>query len=175
MDNNTSLFFLIFNLSNKSPFSDFLMIFGAETLIYLVFILMLVLTYKGKTSERKALILVLLSLPILVIIIKIIHLFYYETRPFIIYHFSPIIAYGDDASFPSRHASITSAIAFSYTYFKSKWASLFLLFMLWVGLSRIYVGVHYPLDILGGFIVGIISLVISKQIIKLIKNKFLIN
>lgn len=175
MDNNTSLFFLIFNLSNRWASLDFIMIFGAETLIYLVFILTLVLAFKGRSPERKAIILAIVSLPILVIIIKIIHLFYYENRPFITHQLIPLISYGNDASFPSRHASISSAIAFAYTYYKSQWASLFLLFMLWVGLSRIFVGVHYPLDILGGFIVGIISLVISKQIIKLIKNKFLIN
>lgn len=174
MENNTSLFFLIFNLSNKFPLSDFLMIFGAETLIYLVFILMLVLTYKGSAPERKALILALISFPILVIIIKIIHLLYYEYRPFITYQFTPLISYGEDASFPSRHTSIISAIAFSYFYFKSKWSYLFLFSMIWIGLSRIYVGVHYPLDILGGFIVGFISVLISIQIIRLIKMKFFV-
>ncbi|OGE38178.1 hypothetical protein A3B45_03860 [Candidatus Daviesbacteria bacterium RIFCSPLOWO2_01_FULL_39_12] len=170
--NNISVFFLIFNLRNQYPFVDALMIFGAEYLIYLVFILMILLTFKGKINERKAIILALLSLPIAVVLIKIIHLFILEPRPYISYHITPLITYGDDVSFPSRHASIVSAIAFSYLHFKSKWFPLFLFMMVWVGFSRIYVGVHYPIDILGGFLVGIISQIISLQIIKFLKARF---
>lgn len=171
MDINTSLFFLIFNLSNKFPILDFMMIFGAESLIYLVFLLMFVLAYKGKAPERKAIILALVSLPILVIIIKIIHLFYYLDRPFMTYHLSPLILYGNDASFPSRHASIMAAITFAYFFYHSKWASLFLIFMIWAGISRIFVGVHYPLDIIGGILTGFVSILLTKQLIKFLKIK----
>lgn len=174
MDNIT-LFFSIFGLSNKSPFLDVFMIVGARLIIFIAFLLMLILAFKRGTKEKKAFILAIISIPIIILLIKIIHLFYYEPRPFITYHFSPLFPYGADASFPSRHASMMAAIAFSYTYYKSKWTILFLIFMIWVGLSRIFVGVHYPVDILGGFLVGIISLMLSKQLIKLIKNKFLIS
>lgn len=170
--NNISLFFLIFNLRNHYPFVDALMIFGAEYLIYLVFILMILLTFKGGVKERKGIMLALLSLPIALILIKIIHIFFLEPRPYISYHITPLITYGDSASFPSRHASVVSAIAFSYLYFKSGWFPIFLTMMLWIGFSRIYVGVHYPLDILGGFLVGITSQIIGLQIIKFLKNKF---
>lgn len=170
---NLGLFFLIFGASSKSNLLDFVMIFGAEYAIYFVFILMFFFSIKGGIKEKKSLFLALICLPIAVIIVKLIHLFFFEPRPFIDYDISPLIQHKADASFPSRHTLIAAVIAFSYIYFKSKWAPLFLLLMLWVGISRIYVGVHYPLDIIGGIATGIITLLIALQIKKIIKVKFL--
>ena len=168
---NTSLFFLIFNLHNQSVLLDDLMIFGARYLILIAFLLFFILAFKGNAKEKKAFILAILALPITVLIIMGIHLFFVEPRPFVTYHFTPLYPFNPDASFPSRHASFIAVIAISYIYFKSMWAALFLIFMLWVGISRIYVGVHYPVDIIGGIIVGIISLIISKIILNSLKSK----
>lgn len=172
MDNIT-LFFLIFSLNGRIWTLDNLMIFAAQYLIYLTILMVFVLSFKGGTKERKAMLLAFLALPIAVLLIKAIHLIFFEPRPFVDFHFSPLISHNADASFPSRHAAIMSVVAFSYTYLKSKWAPVLLFFMLWVGAARIFVGVHFPQDIIGGFVVGLISLIIALQIIKLIKLRFL--
>lgn len=169
---NTSLFFLIFGLGGHTPLVDALMIFGARYLIFIGFLLSLFLIFKGTVKERKAFVLMVLAIPITVLIIMGIHIFLYEPRPFVTYHFTPLYPYNPDASFPSRHASFISIMAFSYLYFKSKWSYTFIVFLLWIGISRVYTGVHYPLDILGGILVGIISLVVAGQVMKFLKNKF---
>ena len=169
---NLSLFLLIFGISNKNDLLDFLMIFGAEYLIYLMLILTIFFAIKGKVPERKSLLLFLISFPILVLLIKFIHLFFFEPRPYVTNDILPLITHKADASFPSRHASISFAIAFAFLYFKSKWGTPLLLLAFWVGISRVYVGVHYPLDILGGIAVGIISQTIALQIKKLLKISF---
>lgn len=166
---NFSLFFLIFGASHQNPFLDQLMIFGAEYVIYLTFILMFYFSIKGNLAEKKSLILALICLPVAAIIVKIIHLFYFQQRPFVAYDFLPLITQGADASFPSRHTLTMSVSALPFMYFKSKWAPLFLFLTLWVGISRIYVGVHYPLDILGGILISILSLIIGLQITKQLK------
>lgn len=168
---NVSLFFLIFGLNNESQLADLLMIFGAEHLIFLMLILSFVFAVKGKIPERKSLLLFLVSFPILVLLIKFIHLFLFEPRPYITNDILPLITHQADASFPSRHASISFAMAFAFLYFKSKLGIPILLMASWVGISRVYVGVHYPLDILGGFVVGAVSLIIAKQIVKFLKIK----
>lgn len=170
---NVDLFFLIFNLRNQSVLLDNLMIFGARYLILVAFLLFFILAVKGSIKEKKAFLISILALPVATLIIMGIHLFIVEPRPFVTYHLTPLYTYNPDASFPSRHASFIAVLAFSYIYFKSKWALLFLIFMIWVGISRIYVGIHYPLDILGGFIVGIVSLVIALHLKKLIQISFL--
>lgn len=147
------------------------MIFSARFIIYLTFLLMFILAFKGGIKEKKALILATLSIPILVLIIKGIHIFYFAERPFVSLQFNPLIDVEEDASFPSRHAAIVSSIAFAYLYFKSKWAVFLLLLMLWVGISRVYVGAHYPIDILGGIIVGFVSIFIARQVTKFLKSK----
>lgn len=171
---NVSLFLQIFGLNGHSQILDQLMIFGTKYLIYIMAMLVLILGFRGKIKERKALLLIIFGLPISILIIVVIHQFYFEPRPFVTFNFLPIVSeVANSASFPSRHTTIAAVIAFAYTYFKSKWASLFLFLMLWVGISRIFVGVHYPLDVIGGFLVSIISLFISIKIRNLFRFGFL--
>jgi len=68
-------------------------------------------------------------------------------------------------SFPSSHAANNAALAllFSVFYPCKKW--IFISMALLVGFSRIYVGVHYPADVAGGLIIGVLcgSLVLLIQ------------
>lgn len=63
-----------------------------------------------------------------------------------------------DRSFPSNHAANSAAITtfiFLFLFFKynKKYFSIFILPTL-IGYSRIYVGVHWPSDVLSGFLIG---------------------
>jgi membrane-associated phospholipid phosphatase len=63
-------------------------------------------------------------------------------------------------SFPSGHTTTSFAIAafIAWAVWNSPQRALAPLVLIWaagVGLARIYVGVHYPLDIIGGACVGI--------------------
>ncbi len=65
---------------------------------------------------------------------------------------------GGGYSFTSSHASNHASVAF-FIYFlfrkeRRLWRILLLVWAVSVGLAQIYVGVHYPLDIIGGFILG---------------------
>lgn len=58
------------------------------------------------------------------------------------------------ASFPSGHATVFAALA-TAVYFHNKKAGT----ILWIGailisLARVTAGIHYPIDILGGFVLG---------------------
>lgn len=63
-------------------------------------------------------------------------------------------------SFPSGHAMASCALALCIIAFvwKTKWRTVVLVcgisFMALIGISRVYVGVHYPTDVLGGWILG---------------------
>jgi len=59
-------------------------------------------------------------------------------------------------SFPSNHAMNMFTAATVLSYFYQKYSYYFFGFAALIGFSRIYVGVHYPLDIIGGAVFGII-------------------
>ncbi|HEX9416696.1 MAG TPA: phosphatase PAP2 family protein [Gaiellaceae bacterium] len=60
-----------------------------------------------------------------------------------------------DASFPSGHTTIAFACAAVLAYFKPRLAPPLFLLAAAIGFSRIYVGVHYPLDVVGGAALGL--------------------
>lgn len=82
-------------------------------------------------------------------------------------------------SFPSGHAMMSMAfygmlIYFIYRYVKNpvkKWVLIILLtiILLTIGITRIYLGVHYPSDVIGGFLVSFAYLLILTEIFKKIK------
>ena len=66
--------------------------------------------------------------------------------------------FGGKYGFPSAHASNSMALAFLVIFFLSKgkkWVMvLAVAWSLMMAYTRLYLGVHYPLDILCGFILG---------------------
>jgi undecaprenyl-diphosphatase len=59
-------------------------------------------------------------------------------------------------SFPSSHATNMFGLATLFSLFYPKQIVYFVTFAGLIGFSRIYCGVHYPGDVLGGFVLGFI-------------------
>ncbi|MBN2765333.1 MAG: phosphatase PAP2 family protein [Paludibacteraceae bacterium] len=80
---------------------------------------------------------------------------------------------GGRFGFVSSHAANTFGFALlTSVLFRNRWyASTIILWSLIVSYSRIYLGVHYPLDILGGMLVGAFAAYICFTILKKIKPR----
>lgn len=63
-----------------------------------------------------------------------------------------------DFSFPSGHtcASFGAALAM-YSFLERKWGIPLVILAVLISLSRLYVGVHYPTDVIGGAVVGVLA------------------
>jgi undecaprenyl-diphosphatase len=67
-----------------------------------------------------------------------------------------LVAVPHDASFPSGHAATSFAAATMLSFSFPRLAPLLYLLAAAVAFSRVYVGVHYPLDVLGGALLGVL-------------------
>lgn len=82
-----------------------------------------------------------------------------------------LVPCGAGKSFPSNHSTNNFGVAFILTYFfRKKWYYYYSAAIL-VALSRVFVGVHYPFDILGGAIlgslIGVGVILLYKQLLKI--------
>ncbi len=104
--------------------------------------------------------------------------FFQRERPLL-----PIIGDVGGYSFPSGHALIGIVFYGLLIYViwhevKQKWLRIFLtvffiLLILLISFSRIYLRVHYPSDVIAGLALGFIWLVLSLQIIHRIEKKYI--
>ena len=80
----------------------------------------------------------------------------YATYPELIEDLIGVIHVPSSYSFPSGHTVSAMAVAFTVLTQHKKLGSIVLVFAILMGLSRLYVGVHFPTDVYGGMIVGAI-------------------
>lgn len=131
---------------------DHVMIFFSNFIryIYVILIIILGLKCRNKNIFKQTGISVLISL----LINNIIRLFFYKDRPFIKKRVGVLIPSKLDSSFPSKHTLLVFAVS-TIALFYHRILGLIMLWMsIITGLSRIWVGHHYPSDIIGSAALG---------------------
>jgi len=98
--------------------------------------------------------------------------FFMRLRPFVDGAANQLIYYDSTkSSFPSGHASFFFALATVIFLYNKKLGILFLAAATLISLARVYVGVHYPSDILAGAIFGILVGWLAYYLINRYQNK----
>lgn len=154
------ILFFLNNLSGQSGLFDAVIVFLADYLQYFLGIVFLWLLFCSRYPQKKKyvfLFTVLLSILVACFgIAAIIHYFYHHPRPFLVYPVNQIIS-ASGSSFPSGHATFFFALAVVVFLYNKKIGGWFLAAALLISLARVYVGVHYPADILAGALIGIFT------------------
>ncbi|WP_023271537.1 phosphatase PAP2 family protein [Acinetobacter gyllenbergii] len=161
---NISLFNSVNSFAKENPLLDQLAVFLAEDLntVFISFLVFLLVT-QWKIYNlifAKALVIVLFSL----LLSDIIEFFYHHPRPFQLDLGHKLIGHGSSSSFPSQHTLTIVIIAFSYLLAGFKKIGLILSAI--VGLARIFVGVHFPFDVIGSFVIGFMLVISINYVLK---------
>ena len=149
------LFTLINSLAGRFAIADMIGIFFARTAIFL-------LPFFAFVEAKTALQLfarMTLSTVLAFSTNALIGFLYFRPRPFAVHDVHQLITlhYQNSKSFPSDHTAIAFALAATVAILYPRIGMGALIVAFLVGLARVFVGVHYPFDILGGALVGIFS------------------
>jgi len=140
---------------------NFIIVFLAEYLPYVLIVLFPILLYRSNlidTFQKKFLIACAVYIPGLIArfgVTELIRVFYERPRPFVLYDLKPLF-HETSFSFPSGHASFFFAFAFAIYLYDKKFGMWFFVATIIMTAARVVAGVHYPSDILGGMVVGIV-------------------
>ena len=93
------------------------------------------------------------------------HLFY-DPRPFVVSHTTPLFPHAPDNGFPSDHALLTGTLAALITAFSVPLGLLMWFLAFLIGASRVLAGVHHALDIIGSFLIAAASTAALWQFLK---------
>jgi len=168
----TILYFFNHDLAN--PVLDWFFLFIAESKIFLfaLIILAIILFWRGSVRLKSVIILVIACVAIVDPVSHyVLKPLFGRIRP--CYELSDIrllAGCGGRFSFPSNHAANAFAIAGVVVYFYRKYAALLITSAVLICLSRIYLGRHYPSDVLGGAVFGVLTAWLVIYLLKLVLN-----
>lgn len=178
---NNIIFFNFYSLAHQSNFLDKIFIFCAEYLPYIAvlgIIFFVAYHYIGEFELRNPFGVIkkrfrevyLIFTPAILgwVVASILKDIFASSRPFIQFEnlVRPLFLHGGMDSFPSGHATFFGALALSIFFVNKKVGYLFIFFALLIGLARIISGVHFPIDILCGYALGIIIVLIFRYFTK---------
>lgn len=176
MNINVDLFYF-FNHNLQNPVFDAIMpivthLGGFEVLVLVLIAVILYAHLNNKKTLKRLSILALIAFLCSDIFTALLKHLIREPRPFVtLDNVRLLIAENDPLSFPSGHTTSTWAFVtflalnmkeLTESYYKLIDAAL-VVFAIVIPFSRIYVGVHYPGDVLAGAVIGIVgALIVNK-------------
>jgi len=153
------VFNFIHGWSGRFVLPDVIAIFFAEYLPYFLVLGFLILVFREPTARRRFYLFAEGALAVILargILTSAIQFFYSAPRPFAFFGFSPLIG-ESGPSFPSGHMAWFFALAIIVWFADRRWGTWYFALAAVMGIARIYAGVHWPIDILGGIVIGLAS------------------
>ena len=154
---NEQIFQFFNSFAGQNAFLDLLLVFLSNWFGYLLLggLFIFLVFHKDKKQGARDLFVVLAAAVVAYLLSKVVKALIPNPRPFEVLTDAHILyTHGGGDSFISGHATFYMSLAASLFFYHRKLAFAYFVGALIVGLARIAVGVHWPLDILGGWVLG---------------------
>ncbi|MDB5188094.1 MAG: hypothetical protein JWO50_614 [Candidatus Kaiserbacteria bacterium] len=156
-----SLFYSLHNLAGQSKFMDYVIVFFGQYALYLYILCLAYVLYRHYSSKGTGdIVLYILAIISALFarfgVASLVRYFYHHARPYTALQI-PHLLTDTSSSFPSGHTIFFFALATGLLFVNKHLAYATYALGLIVGIARVMGGVHYPSDIAGGIILGLIS------------------
>ena len=102
-------------------------------------------------------------------VVFICNLFYFRERPFTLSEVNLLFYMPTDSSFPSNTAAGLVGLSMPILFERKRLFILALLGCILICFARIYVGIHYPSDVLVGFLIALGSFALCMKLVPLVQ------
>ncbi len=165
---NNEIFYFFYNFAHQSAWIDRAIIFFAVYFPYVVIIIAGLFLlfhhevfkaespYRVFLQKKKEIILVFMTSAFAWILARLLKIIIHIDRPYVALPDVQTLFPESGFAFPSGHATFYMALAFSLLFLHKKVGYIFIFLAFVIGLARVMGGVHFPVDILGGFVLGAI-------------------
>jgi undecaprenyl-diphosphatase len=153
---NNHVFLLINAAAGASPAVVSVAEFVASRLIDLIPVLLVVLWVWGKPARRTDLVASSIAAALALGANQLVGLFWYEPRPFMIGLGHTLMAHVPENSFPSDHTTFILTVGFALVVTRAArtWGTVVTVLGVLVAWARIYLGLHFPLDMLASALIA---------------------
>ncbi|MDN3019874.1 undecaprenyl-diphosphatase [Paenibacillus sp. BSR1-1] len=174
---NIDVFRSINDLGSQFSALNPVVIFMAEYMLFFICFIIVLYWFTRTTKNRRMVIQSLCACALAEILGKAAGQFYSHHQPFAaLPHVNKLVEHAVDNSFPSDHTILFFSIFISIWMVRKKGWWFWLVIPVCIGVSRIWVGVHYPVDVAAGALLGIISALLIHWVMPRLSiiNRFLV-
>ena len=153
---NRTLFLLINANAQSSAIAINVALFFAEYLIYAVPAFLVSMWLWGKPGSREVAVTAVIAVGFALLLNQLIGMLWPHPRPFMIPIGNVFFAHAPENSFPSDHVTVIASLGMSLLLSGRRHIGASIVGLAFLtGVSRIYLGVHFPFDIVGSYAVAI--------------------